>query len=400
MTDSLVYKLLCIVSIFGAGRERIWELYSKLGSFENIYNALRSGHKEQLFYPAELMLASRIKREQILFLMEECEKSGIGMICFGDENYPEKLKNIHNPPVLLFYKGNAEILKSDYIFSIVGARKISDYSLKITKYLSGTLAENNMVIASGFAEGTDINAHLAAVRNGGKTIAVLGCGIDYNYPAPNIQYRDELLANGVFVSEYFPKTAAKLQNFTDRNRILTGLSLGTAVIEASEKSGSLNSAQHALSQGRDLWVVPVHDITDGRYGGNRKLLCEGAAAVYSADDVLKQYFENVPVPRAKTDSSASYKKEKKRIEKPAPVREEKTVQEASPKPQESEKTIPMLNDDEKIVYDILRKAGQPLTADEIVVRSKSDIFSVLSLLTNLEIAGAVSSDDGQTYYVK
>ena len=93
-------------------------------------------------------------------------------------------------------------------------------------------------------------------------------------------------------------------------------------------------------------------------------------------------------------------KEKKRREKTAPVREEKLVQETSPKPQESEKTIPVLNDDEKIVYDILRKAEQPLTADEIVVRSKSDIFSVLSLLTNLEIAGAVSSDDGQTYYVK
>ncbi len=394
MTDNLVHRLIYLVSVLGAGKEKIWKLYSRFGSFEAIETALRSGLNDGTFTPAETTSASRTTDSQIKSVTDYCNKNSIGIICWGDDDYPVRLRNIPNPPVMLFYRGDKEILNGSYVIAMVGSRKISDYGLKVTEHIAGSLAENGVTVASGFAEGTDIAAHLAAVRNGGKTIAVLGCGIDYNYPANNIQYSEELLRSGVFVSEYLPKSSAKPVNFVERNRILTGLSLGTAVMEAGEKSGSLNSAGHTLLQGRDLWVVPVHDITDSRYYGNRQLLKDGASAIYSADDILGAYFENIPYKQSNSVSDVTVPKKEKL--KASPKKKTPAVQADSAE----KRSAPQLNDDEKIVYDILRTAEASLSADEIAVRADMDIFVLLSLLTNLEIAGIITSDDGVSYRLK
>ncbi|MGN0607987.1 MAG: DNA-processing protein DprA [Oscillospiraceae bacterium] len=398
-----IIKLLFIVSCFGAGNPRIYELAEKFGSFDGLYKAIAFTKPEGVFTEEELKAASRIHGAQLRGIISYCKSHNIGIISCDDEEYPKRLKNIYDPPVLLFFRGDVSVLKNDMILAVVGSRKISDYSAKAADIIAGTIAANGITVASGFAVGTDITAHLSAVRNGGKTIAVLGCGIDYAYPAENMQYADRIAENGVFISEYPPNTAAQPRFFIARNRILAGISIGTAVIEAAEKSGSLNTASYTLSQGKDLWVVPPHDIFNARYDGGKALLSDGAIPIYSPDDILGEYFENYrhkPVKEILSDYvdlDEAENRAAERTKKPKKLKADEKTAAKQEKKREAAPT-PGLDGSALIVYNIIKGAEAPISADEAAEAAGMDISEVLSVITELEIEGLVSSDTGQTYY--
>lgn len=399
-----IIKLLFIVSCFGAGNPRIHELKEKFGSFDGLYKAIAFTKPEDVFTAEELKAASRVHGAQLRGIISYCKSHNIGVICCDDEEYPERLKNIYDPPVLLFFRGDISVLKNDMILAVVGSRKISDYTAKATEIISGTIAANGMTVASGFAVGTDITAHLSAVRNGGKTIAVLGCGIDYAYPAENMQYADEIRENGVFISEYPPQTAAQPRFFIARNRILAGISIGTAVMEAAEKSGSLNTASHTLAQGKDLWVVPPHNIFDARYDGGKTLLSDGALPIYSPYDILGEYFENYrhkPVKEIISDYVDLEETESRAAERPKKPKKVKSEEISAAKQDKKWEDTPEpgLDGSTLMVYNIIKGAGSPISADEAAEAAGMDISEVLSVITELEIEGLVFSDTGQTYYV-
>jgi DNA processing protein len=221
-------------------------------------------------------------------ILSNAEKTGIGIITYGSGEYPDSLREIYNPPMVLYYQGDVSLLKKTPCLAVVGARSSSAYALEITEKLIRSLLkyDPDYVFVSGFALGTDITASLSAVRNGGKTIAVKACGLDYRYPVPNMRFIPEILKGGVIISEYPPGTVPSPPHFTVRNRIIAALAEGVVVTEGSVTSGTLSTAHLATDFGKDVFVLPPRDITDERYQGNSALIRDGAIPLLGTQDVL------------------------------------------------------------------------------------------------------------------
>lgn len=209
----------------------------------------------------------------------------IKVINIMDSLYPQALKEIYDPPITLYAKGNLSILGEKSI-AIVGCRDATRYGLNMAQKLSYDLAKNNIVIVSGLARGIDNMAHYGALKADGKTIAVLGCGVDICYPRENVETYKQILEKGLVLSEYIVGTPPEAGNFPARNRIVSGLSNGVLIVEAKEKSGSLITGDFALEQGRELYVVPGN-INSSQSGGTNSLIKQGAKVVTKAEDVLE-----------------------------------------------------------------------------------------------------------------
>ncbi|MDE5946660.1 MAG: DNA-processing protein DprA [Oscillospiraceae bacterium] len=278
--------------VFGIASPRIWEAMESCESPVEAYEKLCSGRHNMILKSKESENIKRIPLEKSVDIIDICCSKKIEIVDFSSDKYPEKLKNIYNPPVVLFYKGNIEVLNTGISLAMVGARKASPQSIMIAKRLSRELTEKGFIISSGFAVGIDINSHLSAVDAGGITVCVMGCGLDVNYPKENFIYREKILRNnGVFISEFFPGTPSYASNFYKRNRILSGISNGTIIIQAGYKSGSLVTGELSLEQGREVFCVPPADIYDKSYAGNIKFLRDGAIAVYGCEDIIDYYKE-------------------------------------------------------------------------------------------------------------
>lgn len=212
----------------------------------------------------------------------------VHLITIEDEIYPYNLKQIEDCPPVLYALGNVDLLKDSNMLAIVGARDASLSALKCAEALSSKLAENNITIVSGMAKGIDSAAHNGALSANGKTIAVLGTGVDVIYPKEKKELYNNLVKNGLILSEYPFHTQPQASNFPRRNRIVSGLSKGVLVVEASIKSGSIITANMALEQGRDVYAVPGAPY-DGRASGCNKLIKDGAVLVDSVDDILDNF---------------------------------------------------------------------------------------------------------------
>lgn len=200
--------------------------------------------------------------------------------------YPEKLKNISSPPKQLFCLGNLELMNRKSI-AMIGSRNYSDYGKRATKEFTEGLAKNDICIVSGLAKGIDAFAHSGCLSIGGKTIAVLGSGLDVIYPKENTQlYHDIIAKDGLIISEYSLGTKAEKQHFPARNRIISGLSDGVLVIEARKNSGTNITVDFALEQGKDVFVIPGN-IYSKTSDGTNFLIKEGAIPVTSYKDVLQ-----------------------------------------------------------------------------------------------------------------
>ncbi|SEK35158.1 DNA processing protein [Streptococcus equinus] len=203
-----------------------------------------------------------------------------------DDEYPIELKNCYNPPVLLFYQGNVDLLKR-LKMAVVGARTASQTGTKSVQKIVSELG-NQFVIVSGLARGIDTSAHISALKNGGATIAVIGCGLDVHYPKENKLLQEYLGKNHLILSEYAVGEAPLKFHFPERNRIIAGLSQGVIVAEAKMRSGSLITCERALEEGRDVFAIPGN-ILDGKCDGCHHLIKEGAKCITSGIDVLSEY---------------------------------------------------------------------------------------------------------------
>lgn len=203
-----------------------------------------------------------------------------------DKEYPLALKEIYNPPVLLFYQGNLDLLEKPKI-AVVGARKASTVSVKSVQKIIQEL-NNRFVIVSGLARGIDTSAHISSIKNGGATIAIIGCGLDVYYPKENQKLQDYLAKKHLVLSEYEAGSQPLKYHFPERNRIIAGLCQGLIVCEARIRSGSLITCERALEEGRDVFAIPGN-ILDGVSDGCHHLIQEGAKCITSGSDVLLEY---------------------------------------------------------------------------------------------------------------
>ncbi|MET3557614.1 DNA processing protein [Streptococcus rupicaprae] len=203
-----------------------------------------------------------------------------------DDAYPLALKEIYNPPVLLFYQGDLDLLEQPKL-GIVGSRNASSSGVAAVQKIVKEL-QNQFVIVSGLARGIDTAAHMASLKNGGQTIGVIGCGLDVYYPKENRQLQDYMAKHQLILSEYPPGTQPLKFHFPERNRIIAGLSSGLVVAEAKMRSGSLITCERALEEGRDVFAVPGN-IVDGQSEGCHHLIREGAKCISSGQDILVEY---------------------------------------------------------------------------------------------------------------
>jgi DNA processing protein len=216
------------------------------------------------------------------------EIKGIKIITIADDLYPYNLKQIEDCPPVLYALGDISLLQNDNALAVVGSRSASFAATKITKKISSEVSKNNITIVSGMARGVDASAHEGALEVCGKTIAVLGTGVDVVYPKENQKLYNCLIKQGLVLSEYPLGTTPQASNFPRRNRIVSGLSKGVLVVEAGIQSGSLITAHQALEQGRDVYAIPGAPF-DGRTSGCNKLLKEGAILVENSADILDNF---------------------------------------------------------------------------------------------------------------
>ena len=270
----------------GIGPARLRALLDALGGIEAAWRA-----------PADQLTAIGLDRRSVANLLEarakldledELEKlkrAGIRVLTWEDPGYPELLLQIHDPPPVLYVRG--ELTAEDtWAVAVVGTRNASNYGREAAKVLASDLARAGVTIVSGLARGIDSEAHRAALDAGGRTIAVLGSGLDVIYPWEHRKLASEITEHGALVSEYALGVQPEAANFPPRNRIISGLSRGILVVEAGERSGALITADFAADQGRDVFAVPGSIFQRGSQGTNR-LIRDGAAPVFSAADLLE-----------------------------------------------------------------------------------------------------------------
>jgi DNA processing protein len=212
--------------------------------------------------------------------------NNIKILNFNDGDYPEKLRNLEDAPVCLFYKGNISLLNERINVALVGSRKCTTYGMNVTKVISAELSKNKINVISGMAKGIDSHAHFEALSNNNYTCAVLGCGTDIIYPKENKVLYEKICQSGCVLSEFLPGTQPLAYNFPTRNRIISGLSDLVIIVEADIKSGSLITASAALEQGKDVMAVPGSIISNQSKGSN-KLIKDGAYPLTCIDDIFE-----------------------------------------------------------------------------------------------------------------
>jgi len=277
--------------IDGIGASRGNRIANFFDTMENAWNAsesdlARAGIEEKVI---EEILKMR-KKIDLDKEMQKIEKEGISLLTIKDKKYPKLLKEIYNPPFLLYIRGELKN-EDEYAIAVVGARKSSDYGRQVTRDISIALAQNKITVISGLASGIDGMAHSAVLSTSeGRTIAVLGSGIDDDsiYPAENKKLAHQIIAGrGAVISEYPIGTPPLKQNFPSRNRIVSGLSLGVLVAEATATSGSLITAQCALEQDREVFAIPGF-IYNKNSSGPNALIKKGAKLVENVEDILEE----------------------------------------------------------------------------------------------------------------
>lgn len=325
-------------------------------------------------------------------VLARCAKGDIFLLTMQDALYPDRLRNIYDPPVLLYGRGRMPLFDEEAAVSVVGTRTCTPYGISAAEELGYQLAKEGAVVVSGLAKGIDGASHRGALRAGGFTAAVLGGGVDVVYPAENRRLYEDIAATGVLLSEYPPGTEPVGSHFPVRNRILSGLSLAVLVVEAPERSGALITAGTALEQGREVFAVPGPIDAPGSVGCNR-LLRDGAGLVSDGWDLLREYEERFP---------GKLRREAARREVPETPGYERREQQREAQRRETRKLPPRLDpqgaeltDDQIALLRTLTE--EPMLVDDLVEASGIPVRRVLSALTMLEIDGYVSQAPGKRY---
>lgn len=271
----------------GIGTARLRALLDYFGDLEIAWHA--SSHDLQQAGLDRRSLANLLRAREELDLgaeVERVERGDIQVITWEDASYPPNLRQAYNAPPLLYVRGSLEA-RDEWAVAVVGTRRASVYGKEAARMISSGLAQAGVTVVSGMARGIDTVAHRSCLDAGGRTIAVLGCGVDVVYPAQNARLADEIVERGALVSEYALGTRPDARNFPPRNRIISGLTLGTVVVEGDLGSGALITAGFAAEQGREVFGVPGNIFARASRGTNR-LIQEGAKMVCEVRDVLEE----------------------------------------------------------------------------------------------------------------
>lgn len=277
-------------SVEGIGVGRFNKLVEIYGSPDNVLKNAGSRLHELSFIDAKTAkaLAESSNDGYIDSFMSSLDKKGLFAVCQTSEYYPDMLKAIYNPPLVLYCHGNIEALVHDKKIAVVGTRRPTRYGRDATLDICRNLAQSGICVVSGMARGIDSYSHLGALDAGGCTIAVLGCGTDVIYPPENDVLYKRITEQGIIVSEYVPGTEPLSSHFPSRNRIISGMSNGVLVVEASRKSGTLITIEYAQDQGRDVLAVPGN-ISSAMSDTPNSLIKEGCIPVTSHEDVLSWF---------------------------------------------------------------------------------------------------------------
>lgn len=354
-------------------------------------------------------------------ILRQCAQKNIQICTYHDGIYPGKLKNIPDPPMVLYYKGRLPELDSYPVIAVVGTRKASPYGMSVSRKMGDQIARCGAVVVSGLAEGIDGAASAGALSADGITVGVLGCGADVVYPACNRSLFADMERYGCILSEFPPETPPHKWNFPRRNRIISGISNGVLVVEAPERSGALITARRAADQGRDVFVVPGNVDVPTCYGSNA-LLREGAIPVRNGWDVVSEYqalypeqirhyhmsaeplatdeVMNTAVVAEKTLSKVAQKPRRVKKNSSADKKNEKITIDNEDQPTYSDIRDIMadLTEAEKTVVRVLQN-GQCLV-DDLIDRSGMPASDVLPILTLLELQQIIVRRPGKYVALK
>ncbi len=327
-------------------------------------------------------------------VLAKCAKLGLKVLPMGDRGYPHRLRQIFDPPAVLYYKGTLPRWDKLPVVALVGTRKSSLYGNQTARRMGREIARQGGLLVSGLAQGIDAQAMAGALEEGFPAVGVLGCGADIVYPRANRELFAQTECLGCILSEFIPGTPPLKQNFPRRNRIISGLSCGVVVVEAPEHSGALLTAARALEQGRDVFVVPGN-VDMASFRGSHQLLRNGAIAVASGEDVMAEYTGIYP---EKLSRSAS----------PAPIKQEKTVQKPAVSKNLKEKTIdngpsrPYSEQNDALAgltpleQAVMAAIGEGVAeVDDVIARVGRSSGEVLGTLTMLEIKKRVLRHPGK-----
>ena len=424
MDNGILYWL-WLQNALGQGNAKTRLVREKYGTPESLYQAGEKGWRRLgIFTEKEIERLKGYGLKAADKTARDCERLGYTIITPENDEYPQRLLNIYNYPAVLFCKGEISFLNELLCVTIVGTRTASDYGRDTARQLARDLAGVGAAVISGGAVGIDAAAHIGALEVKGKTAAVLVCGIDTRYLVENEKLREKISQTGLVISEYPPGTPVNPRNFHIRNRIMSALSLGTVVVEASSRSGALITARHAVEQGRDIFAVPGN-INDKNAGGVNKLLSDGAIPVYSAIDILKEYITIYPhkissVEYKNIDRAAKEKAESEAVtgraavpkmrdktvaaqqilqpesEAKPPVRENSPEFETDPPAEQIRRPLSAtVSENAKEVYKCLTR--EPTHVDEIIEKAKMTAPVVLASLTELEMLNLIRSCAGRRF---
>lgn len=372
--------------VFGTAERALQATPNELAKVDRLSPTMREvlTHKPVL-YP--------IERELALISEYGCQ-----VLTLYDDTYPKPLKEIDTPPLVLYVKG--ELIPEDVLsISLVGSRNAKDYGRKVSYRLSYQLAQRGLTVVSGFAKGIDTSAHRGALEAGGRTVAVMGNGLSFIYPATNRALVEKIEASGALISEFPIGVKPKPRNFPRRNRIISGLTLGTVVVEASNRSGALITARLAGEQGREVFAVPG-EIFSELSTGTHKLINDGAKLINTVDDLLNELphhaLNRIQLPGSVSSESdmESEPSQEPSVEKRVP----KSV--SSPPPSDVQQPVqvappPDLTPDEKTVFEAIEVPSSHI--DTIVRTTQLPISQVSSVLLMLELKGVVQQLPGTQF---
>ena len=361
-------------------------------------------------------------------ILAYCKQHGIFLLTPASQGYPERLLRISRMPLVLYCKGTLPDLDREATVAMVGTRRMTSYGKRMTYEIAYDLAKAGAIVVSGLALGIDAIAHRACLDAGGFTVAVLGCGIDISYPKENFDLMEEIEKKGLVISEYPPGTRPYGSNFPTRNRIISGLCLGTLVVEADSKSGALITAEYARKQNRDLFALPGM-VGEQNSEGTNALIRSGAIPVTDAKDILCEYellyptklhTSDIPAyrPKIQLDTPKAFIKKAKEIKEtkkenvpksktedseiaiPAPASPSVLEKEPEKECIVTELAIPQgLADLHADIYRTIATLGQP-TQDEIIAKSGLSASNAMVALTVLEIKGHILSRPGGRYCIQ
>ncbi|BED92014.1 MAG: DNA-protecting protein DprA [Candidatus Improbicoccus pseudotrichonymphae] len=317
-------------------------------------------------------------------ILDECYKSNIEVITYEDKRYPALLKKIDNPPCLVYAKGNLDCLVCDIPVSVVGSRAATYYGVKIAYNLAYDLSKNNCLVTSGGALGIDTAAHQGALDADGSTVAILPCGINFKYLMTNEKLREKISRSGVLLSEYAPDHPMKKFNFHLRNRLISGISLGTIVVEAGKHSGAMITANLAIEQNRDVFVTPIlaqNPLSEGIFA----LINDGARVIKSGKDISEYYkfnkLQNLSLTLMKNNTKTNIGKNKN-------TENFKT---------ENTSLIKNLTENEKLILGVLKESN--CSIEKIKEDTNLNVSDIFSSITKMEIRRIIKKLPGKIYKI-